>query len=64
MCGSLFFFMVFVRGFQNGLYGFLFENDLAILENYFKDISISQRYLCEKFKKYINNVIKKPFSSA
>ncbi len=56
--------MVFVRGFQNGLYGFLFENDLAILENYFKDISISQRYLCEKFKKYINNVIKKPFSSA
>ena len=42
----------------------LFENDLAIFENYFKDISILQRYLCKKIKKYINNIIKKPVSSA
>lgn len=59
--------MVFVGGFvgdfQNALYGFLFENDLAVLENQFKEISILLVFLCKIFKKIINTVVKKLLSS-
>ena len=56
-------FMVFVGDFQNALYGFLFENDLAVLENQFKEISILLVFLCKIFKKIINTVVKKLLSS-
>ena len=47
--------MVFVGGFvgdfQNALYGFLFENDLAVLENQFKEISILLVFYVKFLKK-------------